>query len=189
MKFYDMEGNIHDTHAGAIMSDVSVRINSFIQQRLDLDSDVDTLASQSLEEVQSITNDSIGGSEPVPTNSDVIYLPPKNDTVDVVSETTAEVEEPTTPSVVRKIKIDYAHREIQLVDDAGNIVTTAPIDDRLIAGTIDKALLDVMYPDGKVPEGISMNIQSIEEDNNHPEVSDTGIDAPTEDPDGDLPMG
>lgn len=185
MKFYDMEGNIHDTHVGAIMSDVSARINGFIQQHLDLDPDEDLPVSQSLEEVQPVTNE----SESVPVNPDVIYLPPKNDTIVVESETSDAVEEPATSPVVRKINIDYAHREIQLVDDNGNIVTSAPIDDRLVAGTIDKALLDVMYPDGNVPEGISMNIQSIAEDNSSSEVSDMGLNAPAEDLSGDFPMG
>lgn len=183
MKFYDMDGNIHDTHVGAIMSDVSARINGFIQQHLDLDSDEDILVSQSLEEVQPVTNE----SESVPANPDVIYLPPKNDTVVVESETSSAVEEPATPSVVQKVKIDYAHKEIQLVDNDGNIVTSAPIDDRLVAGTIDKALLDIMYPDGNVPKDVSMNIQSIAEDNNSSEVP--GIDVSAEAPNGDFPMG
>lgn len=67
--------------------------------------------------------------------------------------------EPKEPGA-QKISIDYAHRLVVLEDANGNVIATSPIDEKLVRGTIDGTLLDVLYPDGNIPDNVKMNIQS-----------------------------
>lgn len=190
MKFYDMNGNTHSTNIGAMMCDVKIGVGDFFQQKIRRQKspmqESKRFVGEFYPEEQNHTDES-----PVQNTTDTGDTCP---TVTCSDNTGSDipvaqniVEAPPSTAPLQKINIDYAHKQIQLVDVHGNIVATSDLDERLVAGTIDKALLDVLYPSGNVPKEISMNVQSL--DNSTDTTSSTGELAIIDTPSNDFPMG
>lgn len=149
MKFYDKTGNKHKTFVGAITANILTMVDETLTNK-----------ARGYREAGEDRYDETPGAYTggVTVNEPIVI--PYNGTIsgDESSEDADTVEEPETPA--QKISIDYAHQRIILEDADGNIIATSPIDEKLVRGTIDGTLLDVLYPDGNVPEAVKMNVQS-----------------------------
>lgn len=62
-----------------------------------------------------------------------------------------------------RIDIDYAHGKLRLLDENDHVLGETDIDPNLVKGTIDAQLMSVLYPNGKVPDHVSSNIESIKQ--------------------------
>lgn len=179
MKFYDKNGNTHDSIIGAMVSDITCKADEFLKKKLPgfkeaeeaMMSEEDDLYSAVEDVVQpyKVISRTINDYEYPDSvmNMQPIDIQPANvEHQESVVETTSVADilkdQTTETKQFQRINIDYAHKEIQLINDSGDIIARSKLDDCLVKGTIDKALLDIMYPDGKVPDKISTNIQSVE---------------------------
>lgn len=145
MKFYDRTGKHHNSFVGAMSASILSKIDETLTEKARGYREAD-------EDRYDETPDTY--SEGVSTNEPIVV--PYNDYV--ASEDDHIV--PADDAPAQKISIDYAHQRIILEDGNGNIIVTSPIDEKLVRGTIDGTLLDVLYPDGNVPDAVKMNIQS-----------------------------
>lgn len=145
MKFYDRTGKHHKSFVGAMGASILSKIDETLTEKARGYKEAD---GDRYDETPDVYDGGVSTNEPivVPYND---YVPSSDD------YTVPEADAPA-----QKISIDYAHRRIILEDGDGNIIATSPIDEKLVRGTIDGTLLDVLYPDGNVPEAVKMNIQS-----------------------------
>lgn len=159
MKFYDNNGNKHNTVLGAMVKNVSIKADNFLRNKMPSYEETINENEHLYDAVEDRypvypPEDITVSSEAAPLTEDSAEEPA---TEDLVVEGTKE--ETSTPK--QEIKIDYAHQCINLVNEKGEVISSSPLDPRLLTGTVDKDVMDVLYPMGqKVPEEIHSNIQS-----------------------------
>lgn len=167
MKYYDNSGGKHGNIFAAMVKNISNKADTFIMNKMPgyeetINEDEHLYDAMPVRfdeyppaiepEVKTIIVHGTGIGD-VPISS--VIIDPSPSVHDLLK---MDHEEPI-PSL-QKINIDYAHGVINLHDENGEIIASSPIDERLSKGTIDKALLDVLYPNGVVPDHITTNVQS-----------------------------
>lgn len=158
MKFYDRTGKHHKSFLGAMGASILSKIDESLTEKArgyreageDRYDETPGAYTGGKKDDDESEDDGLGTSS---------YNPFVMRSVDNIEEFPAvQHEAPSEPA--QKISIDYAHQRIILEDASGNIIATSPIDEKLVRGTIDGTLLDVLYPDGNVPEAVKMNVES-----------------------------
>lgn len=160
MKFYDRNGKHHKSIFGAMGASILSRIDESLTEKAKgyREAGEDYYDETTGEYTGEMTEDGEWENdewEPSSYSSPFVMSTPSN-----VEKFPVEQEVQHSDEPAQKISIDYAHQRIILEDASGNIIATSPIDEKLVRGTIDKTLLDVLYPDGNVPEEVKMNVQS-----------------------------
>lgn len=161
MKFYDRTGKKHKTFVGAITASVMTKVDETLTKK-----------ARGYREAGEDRYDETPGAYTHGEENEPIVVPYDDSdewegskytlfTRDASRNVEAFPVEHEVEAPAQKISIDYAHHRIILEDADGNIIATSPIDEKLVRGTIDETLLDVLYPDGNVPETVKMNVQSM----------------------------
>lgn len=169
MRFYDKKGGKHDTLLEAYLQDIY---------------DWAEAKSAEYEQVQAFKAD-LEVSKRAAAQNNVEYW---DEDLNAISEPGyidaelnagsdhTEAEENTSKPAPCKININYAHQRVELVDDEGNIIKSSPIDPELAKRTADKDLLEILYPDGNIPDDVKSNIESISKDINTGMATDVYAD-------------
>lgn len=159
MKFYDKNGNKHNTIFGAMVKNVSIKADNFVRGKM-------PSYEETINENEHLY-DAVEDRYAVYPPEDVVATPEATALTDDPAQETTVEEQPVeeaqeeTNKSKQEIKIDYAHQCINLVDENGTIVSSSPLDPRLLNGTVDKEVMNVLYPMRKeIPEDFHSDIQS-----------------------------
>lgn len=153
MKFYDNYGNIHKTALKANVANITTKIDNKMRSKLPgytetieaFHNATKIMENEKLEEDLEMLDEEIYDEEDVIiSNEEAKSFDNKCEEVDV------EVKGNTENGKKNKIEINYLHNKLILLDENNEVIASSDIDDKLTSGTLDKLLLDTLYPNENV---------------------------------------
>lgn len=155
MKFYDNYGNVHKSVVKAKISGITKKVDNKLKEKLpgyeetfnafnniksfeDDEEDLELFdedVAEYFEDKECVKNDYVEETEG------------EDNTSTVINEESEESIRKTNT-----IEIDYLNNLLKLKDRDNNVIAKSPIDDKLTSTTLDKLLVNTLYPNGVTPD-------------------------------------